>query len=433
VNDKQLSEAEQLNLTIQENHPVLIDLLSEKGKSIYYPRRGLLQQGREAKGKKINATIGMAYEDDGSPIRLPSIDQYITLDPEEAYPYAPSFGLPSLREQWQGFIKQKNPSLNCPITMPVVTNGLTHALHIAGYLFVDPGDHIVVPAIMWGNYKLIFNLGFNGAFQTYPLFDGDAFNINGLHDTLMQPGDKKIVLLNFPNNPTGYTCTEKEAAQIVETLVRAAEKGKKLVVIFDDAYFGLVYEPSIYRESLFGRVADCHDHILAVKVDGATKEDYAWGFRVGFITYGIRGLNERICTPLVDKTGGAIRGNISSASHVSQSLLLRAMASKAYSAEKEIKYRLLKSRYETVKSILAEHRDIYSRYFTALPNNSGYFMCIKLKGIDCEKLRRHLLEKHSIGVIACNDLIRIAYSSVSEQQIPLLFSKLYKACNEIQE
>ena len=58
----------------------------------------------------------------------------------------------------------------------------------------------------------------------------------------------------------------------------------KLVVLLDDAYFGLFYEDSI-KESLFGLLADTHPNILPVKIDGATKENYVWGLRVGFITY----------------------------------------------------------------------------------------------------------------------------------------------------
>jgi hypothetical protein len=35
-------------------------------------------------------------------------------------------------------------------------------------------------------------------------------------------------------------------------------------------------------------LCDAHPNILAVKLDGPTKEDYVWGFRVGFLTFGIR-------------------------------------------------------------------------------------------------------------------------------------------------
>ena len=67
----------------------------------------------------------------------------------------------------------------------------------------------------------------------------------------------------------------------------AAQRGLKLVVLVDDAYFGLVYEAGVMRESLFALLCGLHPNLLAVKLDGPTKEDYVWGFRVGFLTYGI--------------------------------------------------------------------------------------------------------------------------------------------------
>lgn len=92
------------------------------------------------------------------------------------------------------------------------------------------------------------------------------------------------MILNFPNNPTGYTPGLKEGDEIVAAVKEAAEAGINVVVVTDDAYFGLFFEDSL-KESLFGKLADLHPRVLAVKVDGATKEEFVWGFRVGFITY----------------------------------------------------------------------------------------------------------------------------------------------------
>ena len=108
--------------------------------------------------------------------------------------------------------------------------------------------------------------------------------MEAFRETLAKQTEKAIVLLNFPNNPTGFTPSVKEAEAIVQVLKDAAEGGLKLVVVLDDAYFGLFYEDSI-KESLFGLLADSHENILPVKIDGATKENYVWGLRVGFITY----------------------------------------------------------------------------------------------------------------------------------------------------
>ena len=64
--DRLNPEALELNAIIKKTNQTAYDLLSDKGRAIYYPRRGVLKQGAEAKGKKINATISMAIEDDGS-------------------------------------------------------------------------------------------------------------------------------------------------------------------------------------------------------------------------------------------------------------------------------------------------------------------------------------------------------------------------------
>ena len=136
-------EAEALNNILQEHSPLIHDLLSEKGKRIFFPKKGLVRQGQDAKGKDINATIGMAIEDDTTPMRLQSIAQCMDLAPEEAFPYAPSFGIPELRQRWQQLIREKNPSINGTISLPVVTCGLTHGLSVVGFLFLDPGDRLL--------------------------------------------------------------------------------------------------------------------------------------------------------------------------------------------------------------------------------------------------------------------------------------------------
>lgn len=113
-----------------------------------------------------------------------------------------------------------------------------------------------------------------------------------------------MVLLNFPNNPTGYTPTVAEGDEIVAALKEVADAGLKLVVVTDDAYFGLFFEDSLH-ESLFGKLAGISPNLLAVKVDGATKERYVWGFRVGFITYAHA--SDKVLAALEQKTMGIIR------------------------------------------------------------------------------------------------------------------------------
>lgn len=423
-------QAEKLNETIKKTSIITFNLLSEKGKAIFFPAKGILAQSADAKGKKIDATIGAAIEDDGSPMRLKSIEKEVNINPKLIFPYAPSFGRPDLRKRWKEMIYEKNPSLKAEISLPITTNALTHGLSILGYLFIDEGDKIISPHLFWGNYKLIFINGYGAQLDTFPTFKESKFNLEGLKEKLNNEGERKIVLLNFPNNPTGYTPTVAEVKEIVESIKKAAESGKKILVICDDAYFGLVYEEGIEKNSIFSQLADIHENILAVKIDGATKEDYVWGFRVGFITYGIKNNTEELYKALESKTAGAIRGNISNACNLSQSLVLHAFTSSTYQNEKKEKYELLKSRYDEVVKVLKDKK--YEEVFTALPYNSGYFMCIELReSIDAEKIRQILLNKYDTGIIAMPPIIRIAFSAVAKENIEELFENIYKACNKV--
>ncbi len=426
-------QAEALNKVLNEQNPAVFSLLSKRGREVFFPKKGLVMQGQDANGKRINASIGMATEDDGSPVRLKALERLVNMSPEKVFPYASSYGVPAIRKMWQDIIRKKNPALkDTELTLPVVTNALTHGLSMAGYLFIDEGDAIISPEYYWGNYNLAFQNAYGATFDCFTMYEGNGFNLKGLEEKVNSPGEKKIVLLNFPNNPTGYTPTVKEMEGIAAILKKAANSGKNIVVLIDDAYFGLVYEEGIARESIFSHLAELHERVLAVKIDGATKEDYVWGFRVGFVTFSWKGMTPSAGQTLVDKIGGAVRGNISNDSILSQNLLLTAYEDPSYDEDKKTKYNLLKSRYDLVKETIQSHPE-YRDYFDPLPYNSGYFMCVKLKKLDAEAVRQKLLKDYDTGIIALGSLIRIAFSSLPVKYIAELFDNLYSACKDVEK
>ncbi len=425
-------QAANLNDTIKKLNDSILEMLSERGKKIFFPKLGILAQSAQAKGKRINATIGEAVEDDGSSMHLPQFDTLIKIPCNNVFPYAPSFGKKELRDNWKELIIKKNPSLkNTIISTPVATNGITHGISIAGYMFVNENDRIVLSDLFWENYNLIFENGYGAKIQLFELFHEGRFNINSFSETINEvKSNKIIILLNFPNNPSGYTPLISEINPIVNEIYNLAAAGKKVVVLIDDAYFGLVYDDNVFKESIFTRIANLHENVLAVKLDGPTKEDYVWGFRVGFITYGIKNGTTELYEALENKTAGAIRGNISNISHLSQSLLQTIYSHENYSMEKQKKYNILKTRYRILKDSL--HNPKYSEYFEPLPFNSGYFMCLKLKkGLKTEEVRAHLLIKYNTGVISLGDVIRLAFSSVPQSRISELLENLYNACRDL--
>ena len=422
-------QAQDLNEGIAAENPIAYRLLSSKGRSAFFPKAGILAQAADAKGRGINATIGIALDDDGLPMRLDSLIRPVGLPPGDVLPYAPSFGVKELREAWLAEIQRKNPSLAGKTTLPIVTSGITHGLNLMGHLFVDEGEPIILPDKFWGNYRLIFEEGHRVKLDTFPMFFGSGFNVPGLRGKLMGDGTKKVVLLNFPNNPTGYTPTDGEVREIVQTIRKSAEAGKEVLVVCDDAYFGLVYKEGVHKESVFAHLADLHPNVLAVKLDGATKEDYAWGLRVGFMTYATQGITSGTSSALEAKTAGAVRGGISNAPRLSQSLLLHALESDSYEAEKRARYETLRRRFELVEKTLEDRK--YAKFFSALPFNSGYFMCVQLNpGLDAERVRQTLLAKYDSGVIATGNFLRVAFSSVHTDSITQLFENIYEACKE---
>ena len=427
------SQAEELNRILRTHNAITYELLSRKGKAIYFPAKGILAQGAAAKGKEINATIGTAYEDNGKPMVLPSIAGLLKIDSKDAFPYAPSEGIKPLRDKWKELIMAKNPSLGAqPISLPVVTCGVTNGLSIVGYMFIEETDEVILADLYWENYDLVFTNAYGARLKFFNLFQSRAFDIGSFREAVNSgPAGKKIVLLNFPNNPSGYTPTVKEGEKIINILKEAAHAGNRLVVILDDSYFGLVFEDGVMTESLFSRLAGCHENLLAVKVDGITKEEYAWGLRIGFITYALKNGSKELYNALENKTAGAVRGNISNSPHLSQSIFLQALNSGDHEKEKQANKGKIGERYSEVKSVLEAHPE-YGEYFEDLPFNSGYFMCVRLKKSDPDKVWELLLSKYNTGVICYSEkaLLRIAFASTPLGKIERLFANIYLACKD---
>jgi len=431
--------AKELNNTIEQSNVHIHEMLSTVGKNLFYPK-GILTQSAEAKEKahKFNATIGMATEE-GQTMYLPSVMAMIQgLAPSEVLTYAPSFGVMALRKAWKEEMLQKNPSLQGEnMSLPVVTNAITHALSVLADMWVDPGDVLVLPDKMWGNYNMIFGVRRGAEVVNYPLFSEErGFNLKGLEECLNSEAEKRkkvIVILNFPNNPTGYTVTTQEGDDIAQILEDVAKKGTNVIALTDDAYFGLFYEDEVLNESIFTRITNRHPKLLAVKADGATKENYVWGLRVGFITYGaaLNGDPGPVYDALERKTAGAVRGSISNASHLGQSMVLKSFQSDTYAAEKEEKLKIMKDRAQEVKQVLTNNK--YDRAWDVYPFNSGYFMCLKLKTVDAEKLRVHLLEKYGVGLISLGKTdIRVAFSCLEKNDVLELFDTIYQGVENLE-
>ncbi len=386
------------------------------------PKTGFMAQGAEAAGSELNSSIGVGLKDDGSPLILPGLSEQNSLD-DQALLYSGCSGQPGLREKWAGLKKQAR--------QPLVTAGLTHGLNLAGHLFLAPGDTLHIPGPVYENYHHIFGGYFQAKISSFPLTKGGKLNIEGIENLLAGPEDMARILFNFPQNPTGYTPTEEDVKRLLPVLKTSADGGKRILIILDDAYQGLNHTPGLFPESLFTLLEDFHENILAVKLDGATKEYCAWGLRIGFISFGRKGLTDEEYALLEDKTASLIRSGISNVSRLAQEMLLNVLENDAVPEQKKEAAALIKSRYEKARTELDSHEE-YKTQFTALPFNAGYFFCVRLRdGLDAHEIRKKLRREYSTGVMVPEEgLIRLAYSSVAADKIPALLANLYMACRE---
>ena len=409
-----------------------MSFFSKLGENIILPQDVLIQSKETAAiPGAINATIGIATSNKKA-MALPSINKVITeINNSEYLPYSPTPGLPKMRELWKEKILADNPSVNKDyLSLSMVTTGITQGIDIAANLFSESGDALLLPNLFWQNYAQIYTIKLGNKIYKYNQFDeNNEFSISNFKETLYSIKEDKIsLILNFPNNPTGYTPSDVELNSLVDVISTYAKenKNKQLIIVSDDAYFGLFFEKNHKTPTLSAtyKLAE-NENCLIVKLDGITKEFYSWGLRVGFITYYTK--NDELRKILLEKTQGYLRSTTSSPSNLSQQIAVRLLDNKQSLEEKEINDKIIEERYNELKqAIFTEQLDQLVR---VLPFNSGYFFTIKLpSNINAHEFRLKFLNEYKYGVYSMdNEHIRIAFSCLDKELIPELINK-FKQC-----
>ncbi len=319
-----------------------------------------------------------------------------------------------------------------PFTLPQVTVGLTHGLSLVADLFTGPDRPVAVAAPFWGNYRQVFALRRGARMVTGPAYREGRFNPHAIVEALAgeEPGRPALAILNFPSNPGGYSPTAEERRELVSGLLEEAER-RPLVVVLDDAYAGLVYEPGVPTGSLFWELADRHPRLAAIKVDGATKELSFFGGRVGFLTFALPP-QSGAAAALESKLKCLLRATVGSPSAASQVALVRALRDEATPGQvDEIRQRLA-ARYRVLAGALAGvDRDLLE----PLPFNSGCFALVGLReglGLGSDEVRRELLDRYDTGLIAIAPRnLRIAFCSVRKAALPELVERLEEAVGSL--
>ena len=446
----------------------LYNALSELGKRIYLPQGVFHWSGRAKREADINGTLGSAFgfEEDfieggeakWVPLYLEDIKKYTKLNVNEIVTYSQVSGLVDLKNSWKEWLikkscynidleKEKLKKLESFITVPVVTTGITNGIFLCCSLLLNPGDFIISPNKRWGNYDNIVEKLIGAKIKSFDFLSGEKFNTNGMKNAIYEISkvqEKIVIILGFPNNPTGYIPNQEELDEIIATLKEVQRSiSKPIVVLVDDAYEPYVFSNEVINRSIFYALHELEEDIIPIKLDGITKELLLYGGRIGFITIGlkphwVKNAEEltTLKTELDNKLSGLIRTTISNSNHFYQSLVLKlfediGMDGLIQKRDKVIN--LLKERYKKINS---EFKKIKNENISVDSNAGGFFIFVNLNKISANKFADHLLIRYKVGVIPIekpNDNIngiRIAYCSIDIKKIPEFVSRIDQALKD---
>lgn len=153
----------------------------------------------------------------------------------------------------------------------IVTVGGSEAIDIALRAMLDPGDEVLIPQPSYVSYVPCTILA-NGVPVTIDLEAKNQFKLT--KEKLLEKITEKtkVLVLPFPNNPTGAVMTAEELKDIVEVVIE-----KDLFVISDEIYAELTYGGEHTTIAAFPGMKD-----RTVLINGFSKSYAMTGWRLGY-------------------------------------------------------------------------------------------------------------------------------------------------------
>ena len=187
--------------------------------------------------------------------------------------YSENFGIPALRDAIARYVARLHGAIGAD-RIAVTASGMS-ALMLAVEALVAPGDRVVVVTPMWPNLVEIPKI-LAANVVCVPLdFRGGRWSLDVGRLLAALTPDTRLLLLNSPNNPTGWTIGRDAQAAI---LAHCRRQGTWIVA--DDVYERLVFDGSDCAPS-FLALADADDRVV-----GTNSFSKSWcmtGFRLGWI------------------------------------------------------------------------------------------------------------------------------------------------------
>lgn len=186
--------------------------------------------------------------------------------------YTSNAGTVPLRQELSAYMKRRFGLTYDPMTEIVVTVGGSEAIDLAIRATVEPGDEVIIPEPSFVCYEPITRLcgGIPVPVTTLPEND---FKLTADQLKAAITPKTKLLVLPYPNNPTGAVMTAEELLPICEAL-----KGTNVAVLSDEIYSELTYgDRHTSIATLPGMAERC------IVVNGFSKAYAMTGWRLGFV------------------------------------------------------------------------------------------------------------------------------------------------------
>jgi aminotransferase len=185
--------------------------------------------------------------------------------------YTSNAGMLELREEIAAYLQRRFGLTYEPADELMVTIGASEAIDLALRALIGAGDEIVIPVPSYIAYSPIAQLN-NGKVVEVETSAADGFKLTAeaLRPHLTEKS--KVLLLNYPSNPTGAIMTEEDWLPIAKLVEQY-----NLVVISDEIYAELTYEG---KHASFAAVPGMKERTLLIS--GFSKAFAMTGWRIGY-------------------------------------------------------------------------------------------------------------------------------------------------------
>jgi len=185
--------------------------------------------------------------------------------------YTSNLGLLELRRAISSYVERNYTLAYRPDDEILVTVGVSEAIDLALRALINPGDKVLYHQPCYVSYHPSVALA-HGVAIPVPTRPGDGFALNAEDlERAWQPGCK-VLIVNFPCNPTGGTCDRARLEKIARFAVE-----KDLIVLSDEIYSELVYDSAHTSLAVLPGMRD-----RTVFLHGFSKAFAMTGFRIGY-------------------------------------------------------------------------------------------------------------------------------------------------------